>query len=73
MPETVFGVGEAARRANVRPQVLTNLFYRGVLDGRVCPVVAGRRVIPAEYLPVLLSVVRERLGRPHPAQEAPPC
>jgi hypothetical protein len=35
--------------------------------------VAGRRVIPAEYLPVLLRVVQERLGRAHPAREVPPC
>lgn len=53
-------ISALARRWSVPPQVLSNLFYRRVLDDAKCPVVNGRRVIPAEYVPVIEGVLRER-------------
>jgi hypothetical protein len=53
-------ISALARRTGVPPQVLSNLFYRRVLDDQQCPVVNGRRVIPAVYVTVIERVLRER-------------
>lgn len=60
-------ISALARRHGVSPQVLSNLFYRRVLDDEKCPVVNGRRVIPAEYVAEIEEVLRERglLHDPH--------
>jgi hypothetical protein len=60
MDPPVMSVSALARRWGVPPQVLSNLFYRRVLDDARCPVVDGRRVIPADYVSVIERVLRER-------------
>ena len=56
-------VSEAARRLNARPRDISDLFYRRQLRDDLCPIVAGRRLIPEDYLEVIASVLR-RTGRP---------
>jgi hypothetical protein len=52
-------VSEAARRLGAKPRDISDLFYRRELRDDLCPIVAGRRLIPASYL----SVVRLALQR----------
>lgn len=62
-------ISAVARRIGVSPQVLSNLFYRRILDDEKCPVVNGRRVIPADYVAVIEQVLRERGLMPSPHRE----
>lgn len=54
----VLTVGQVARQLKVPPWKLSNLFYRGRLDDVKCPIVAGRRQIPASYLPQIAAMLR---------------
>lgn len=60
-------VSEAARRLGARPKDISDLFYRRMLRDDLCPIVAGRRLIPVEYLPMVLQTLL-RLRRPIAAQ-----
>jgi len=51
-------VGEAAKRFGVAPRVLTEFFYRRLFRDDLCPVVAGRRLIPQDYLTEIERVLR---------------
>jgi hypothetical protein len=53
-------VSEVARRYGVRPRDISDLFYGRVLDDRKCPVVAGRRCIPEDYLSDVEAALRDR-------------
>jgi hypothetical protein len=55
-------VSEAARRIGARPKDISDLFYQRKLDDQRCPIVAGRRLIPEDYLPVMETTLRT-LGR----------
>jgi hypothetical protein len=55
-------VSEAARRIGARPKDISDLFYQRKLDDRRCPIVAGRRLIPTDYLPSIEAVLRD-LGK----------
>lgn len=59
MPELV-SVGEGARRLGAKPSDITNLFYQRQLRDDLCPVIGGRRVIPVDYLPQILAMLRRR-------------
>ena len=61
MPSFLF-VGAVAARLNVSPHVVSYLFQMRRLDCNLCPVVAGRRLIPEEYVPEIAREVR-RLKR----------
>lgn len=50
-------VSEIARRFGVRPRLISDLFYSRVLDDGRCPVLAGRRMIPEDYLPTIASML----------------
>ena len=56
----VFLVSQVARRFGVRPRDVSDLFYARILDDVRCPIVAGRRLIPADYLADVEAVLRER-------------
>lgn len=56
-------VSEAARRLGARPKDISDLFYRRQLRDDACPIVAGRRLIPEDYLTVI-EMVLKRAGRP---------
>ena len=57
-PATPLSVSEAARALGARPRDITNLFYRRALRDDLCPIVGGRRLIPANYLPAIAAVLR---------------
>jgi hypothetical protein len=53
-----FIVSQVARRCGVPPRVISDLFYARRLDDRRCPIVAGRRLIPSDYLPEIEAILR---------------
>ncbi len=53
-------VSEAARRLGARPRDISDLFYRRELRDDLCPIVAGRRLIPASYLDTIAAALRRR-------------
>ncbi len=56
-------VSEVARRIEANPRDISDLFYRRRLRDDLCPIVAGRRIIPEDYVDVIRSALR-RHGRP---------
>ncbi len=50
-------VSEAARRIGANPKDISDLFYRRALRDDLCPIVAGRRMIPAD----LVWLIRSKL------------
>ena len=56
-------VSEAARRLGARPKDISDLFYRRMLRDDLCPIVAGRRLIPEDYLDRSAAALK-RQGRP---------
>jgi hypothetical protein len=52
-------VSEAARRLDARPRDISDLFYRRRLRDDLCPIVAGRRLIPEGYLDVIALALRQ--------------
>lgn len=56
-------VSEVARRLGARPKDISDLFYRRALRDDLCPIVAGRRLIPEDYLGVI-EMALKRAGRP---------
>ncbi len=55
-------VSEAARRLGARPRHISDLFYRRLLRDDLCPIVAGRRLIPEDYLD-MIQMALKRAGR----------
>jgi hypothetical protein len=51
-------VGDLARRYNVSPPIITNLFYYRKLDVNRCPIVGGRRLIPKDYVGIIEEKLR---------------
>jgi hypothetical protein len=59
---THLSVSEAARRLGANPKDISDLFYRRELRDDLCPIVAGRRLIPDDYLDMIRMALR-RHGR----------
>ena len=65
MPDLII-VSEAARRLSqdlgvlVRPRDISTLFYHRELRDDLCPIVGGRRLIPASYLEQIEWALRRR-------------
>ena len=64
MPKQL-SVSEVARRIGAAPKDISDLFYRRELRDDLCPIVAGRRLIPEFYIDVIVMVLR-RHGRSVP-------
>ena len=60
MPETPLSVGEVSRELDVRPSVVTALFYERRLRDDLCPIVAGRRLIPPSYVRIIAMELRRK-------------
>jgi hypothetical protein len=45
---------------SVRPQDITDLFYKRLLPDERCPILGGRRLIPRDLVPVIEAKLRER-------------
>jgi hypothetical protein len=54
-----YSVSEVARIAGVRPRDISDLFYSRELPDQRCPIVAGRRLIPVDYVPVIMAALKE--------------
>lgn len=57
---TVVSVGDVARQYGVSPHLVSNLFWQRHLNPDRCPVVAGRRLIPADYIDEIGRVLAGR-------------
>ena len=55
-------VSEVARRIGARPKDISDQFYRCELRDDLCPIVAGRRLIPESYVEII-DMVLKRHGR----------
>ena len=55
-PETI---SRLSRRWNIPPRKISDRFYSRELDDSRCPIIDGRRIIPAEYVPEIERVLRE--------------
>jgi hypothetical protein len=66
-------VSQAARRWHIPPRLISDLFYARRLDDARCPIVGGRRLIPADYLGEVERVLRTAGHLATPAEEAAPC
>ena len=62
MAENLLSVSEAARRLGAKPKDISDLFYNRQLRDDIAPIVAGRRVIPEDYVHVIGDALR-RNGR----------
>lgn len=58
----VLSVSAVAMRLGVRPKDISDAFYQRRLDCDRCPVFAGRRMIPADYLDGIAIELR-RMGK----------
>ena len=56
----ILGVSGVARILGVRPSVITRLFYDRKLRDDLCPVVSGRRQIPADYIKYIAFELRRK-------------
>jgi hypothetical protein len=56
-------VSEAARCLGAAPRDISDLFYRRQLRDDLCPITAGRRLIPENYLDSIRMVLKHH-GRP---------
>lgn len=53
-------VSGVARQLGARPRDISRLFYERLLDDATCPIVAGRRLIPDSYVPVIAAALCSR-------------
>lgn len=56
-------VSEVARLIGAKPKDISDLFYRRELRDDLCPIVAGRRIIPEDYVETIRRVLI-RQGKP---------
>ena len=56
--DDISAVGQVADYLGVKPQLITELFYRHQIDPKRAPVVAGRRLIPKELIPIIAMQLR---------------
>lgn len=62
MKSEFVGMSDQARRWGIAPRTIADLFYAGKLRDDLCPVVAGRRLLPISYLPFIEMALR-RAGK----------
>lgn len=55
-----FSVSEVARRVGARPKDISDLFYARELRDDLCPIIAGRRIIPEDYVSVIAMTLKRR-------------
>jgi hypothetical protein len=53
-------VSEVARRIGARPRDISDSFYRRELRDDICPILAGRRLIPESYIEEVARTLRLR-------------
>jgi hypothetical protein len=63
----IFTIRQVADRFGVKPAVIVNLFYTGVLDNDRCPLHGRSRIIQLDYLPTIEQALRDAGKLPQPA------
>jgi hypothetical protein len=53
-------VSDVARQLGCRPRDVSDLFYARLVSEERCPVVGGRRLIPADLVPAVAKALRSR-------------
>jgi hypothetical protein len=68
--ETLLSVGGAAKLIGhgISAKDISVLFYGGALRDDLCPVVAGRRLIPLNYVATIAAALRRRGKLPQVSQ-----
>ncbi|MHB1038020.1 MAG: hypothetical protein ACYC0Y_25635 [Pirellulales bacterium] len=66
-------VSQVARHIGARPRDISNLFYQRKLRDDLCPIVAGRRRIPEEYLDCIVKVLRREHKPVNPPSPIESC
>jgi hypothetical protein len=56
----LLSVSDAARELGAKPKHISDLFYQRELRDDLCPIVAGRRLIPRAYLHEILKALIKR-------------
>lgn len=57
---THLSVSEVARQEGFRPRDVSDLLYRREIPDELCPIVGGRRLIPATLLPRIREALTRR-------------
>jgi hypothetical protein len=57
---TFVSVGEAADLINLNPRTISNALYERKLDVERCPIVAGRRLIPRDYVAEIAAILGDQ-------------
>lgn len=55
-----FTVGQVADDLHIKPRTISDLFYSRHLDPTRCQMVAGRRLIPEDYVGTIRTTLIER-------------
>ena len=66
----LLSVGDVAKELDVRPAQVTQLFYERRLRDDLCPIVAGRRLIPPNYLGMIAMALRQKGIEVHTVSDA---
>jgi hypothetical protein len=53
-------VSQVARQVGAKPKVISDLLYQRELRDDLCPIVAGRRLIPRSYVTTIREALIER-------------
>ena len=56
--EEQLSVSQVARRIGAKPKDISDLFYSRKLRDDICPILAGRRIIPESYIDTIIRVLR---------------
>jgi hypothetical protein len=59
----LYSVGEAARLIGESARRTSDGFYKNWFDTTACPLIGGRRMVPADYLPTLAAILRQRRAK----------
>ena len=68
---SVISISDLARELGCRPRDISDAFYARFLDETQCPSIAGRRLIPREYVPTIRRVLSERGKLPRTESATP--
>lgn len=58
MDDNLLSVSEVARLLGAKPKDISDLFYARELRDDIAPIVAGRRLIPEDYVEVIRTVLQ---------------
>ena len=56
----VFSVSDLARKFDCPPRDISDLLYARIIPDHECPIVGGRRLIPAKYVTIIGKKLAER-------------